>query len=255
MLKKKAAQLRLDTLTAVYKAGLGNVGSIMSSVEIMVALYYEILQQQDYLILSRKGALPLQYAILADLGLFDKSELSYLGQPGALLKTDFDMKVPGIFANLVADGQGLSVALGIALSLKQERLQNRVFAVLGDHELMKGEIWEAALCAAHYNLDNLVAVIDDPLLDIDCGVKVDRVQDKFEAFGWHVIHVIDGHNFDELLTAFDKASKAIRKPVCIWCHTISGKGIEFAERKASYLHATLSEGEMSEIIPKLQQLA
>lgn len=254
MLQKKAAQIRLDTLTALYKARLGNVGSLMSPVEIMVALYYEVMQKQDYLILSKKGALPLQYAILADLGFFDKSELDYLGQPGALLKTDFNMKVPGIFANLSADGQGLSVALGIALSLKQERLPNRVFAVLGDHELMKGEAWEAALCAAHYNLDNLVIVVDDPMLDIDCGVTIDRVQDKFEAFGWQVIQVIDGHNFDELLGAFDKISKVSRRPTCIWCHTISGKGIEFAERKASYLHAALSECELSEIIPKLQQL-
>ncbi|MDA1060822.1 MAG: transketolase [bacterium] len=262
-MEKKAAQIRLDTLTALYDASKGNVGSLMSVVEILVNLYYKEMRidpakpgwdGQDYMILSKSDSVLVQYAILADLGFFDKSELSYYGKSGALLKTCPDIKVPGIFATLSGGGQGLSVATGLALSLKTARKNNRVFTLVGDYELMKGQIWEAALCAAHYKLDNLVMFIDDPILDIESGVKVDKIQDKFEAFGWSVIQVLNGHDFEEISNAIHKSSAISRKPICIWCNTIAGKGIEFAERKASYLNASLSDGEMSYVIPKLEQL-
>jgi len=229
----------------------------------LVSLYYREMKidpakpgwdDQDYLILSKGDSVLAQYAILADLGFFDKSELSFFGKKGALLKTRPDLKVPGMFASLPDDGQGLSIALGLALSLKNARKKNRVFTILGDYEFRKGQVWEAALCAAHYNLDNLIMIVDDPILDIDSGITVDRIQDKLEAFGWGVIQVLDGHDFEEIDSAFKRASKISRKPICIWCHTVAGKGIEFAERKASYLKAALSEGEMSYVIPKLEQL-
>ena len=180
MLEKKAAQIRLETLTALYDAERGNVGSLMSVVEILVSLYYREMKidpakpgwdDQDYLILSKGDSVLAQYAILADLGFFDKSELSFFGKKGALLKTRPDLKVPGMFASLPDDGQGLSIALGLALSLKNARKKNRVFTILGDYEFRKGQVWEAALCAAHYNLDNLIMIVDDPILDIDSGIE------------------------------------------------------------------------------------
>lgn len=272
-LQKKAAQIRLDVLMAIYKAGVGHTGGSMSVVEILIALYYGKLKErsvvkfdpkkpgwdgQDYVVLSKGHAVLTQYAILADLGFFDKSELDYLGQEGALLKSRPSSKIPGITASMLSHGHGLSVALGMALSLKMDRKHNKVFAVLGDGELQGGQVWEAAMAAAHYNLNNLIAFVDNNEVQAGgplCSVMdVGAIQDKFESFGWNVIQILDGHNFDDLLHALDRAFVSNRKPVCIWCHTIASKGIEFAERKAGYQNCPLSEGEMSVVIPKLKEL-
>ena len=147
MLEKKAAQIRLDVLNATYKADMVGVGSRMSIIEIMVALYYgEMMKfnedkpgcsEQDYFILSKARCAPVQYAILADLGFFDKSELDFVGKTGAMLPECLSSKVPGVSATVIGEGMGLSVALGIAMSLKMERKANRVYALLGDSELKK----------------------------------------------------------------------------------------------------------------------
>lgn len=272
-LEKKAVQVRLDALTAISKAGVGCSGSTMSLVEILVALYYGELygkrvlecdsekpgcEKQDYLVLSKGQAAPAQYAILADLGFFDKSELDYIGREGAMLKLRPDVKTPGISASMLSHGHGLSVALGMALSLKMDKKKNRVFAVLGDGELQEGQVWEAAMAAAHYKLNNLIAFVDNNKVQssglVNAVMDVGHIQDKFEAFGWSVIQVMDGHDFDKLLDAVARAFTSNRRPVCIWCHTVSGKGIDFAERKPGYLNVPLSEGEMADIVPKLQAL-
>lgn len=264
MLEKKAVQFRLKSLLSMYKAGLGNIGNAMSDVEILTALYYgdlnrrPVMNVDDYLILSKVCAAPVQYAVLADKGFFDESELDHLGQNGSMFKEWPNGKVPGVSATLTSEGQGLSVALGIALSLKMERRANRVFVLMGDTELQKGQVWEACNIASYYNLDNLVVFVDNPALEIDpaipSNIRVVQIQNKFASFGWDVVQVLDGHNFDQLLDGLSRAFKTNRKPVCVWCHTIAGKGIEFAERKASYLKARLSENEVADIIPKLQKL-
>jgi transketolase len=263
-LEKKAVQIRLDALMAIHKAGVGYTGSCMSVVEMLVALYYGKLGRdpvmkydpckpgwdgQDYVVLSKGQAVPVQYAILADLGFFDKSELDYIGKGNSLLKNRPDFKIPGITASVSVPGHGLSIASGIALSLKMDRRDNKVYAILGDGELQSGQVWEAAISASDYNLNNLVVFIDNNEVQ-----KGGSIQDKFEAFGWNVVQVMDGHNFDGLFTALERAFTSNRKPVCIWCHTVSGKGIDFAERKPGYLKTALSDGEMSVIIPKLKQL-
>ena len=272
-LEKKAVQVRLDTLRAIHKAGSGHVGANLSLIDILVAMYhgdfglrkvmnYDATKPgwdaQDYLVLSKKMAAPALYSVLAGLEFFDRSELDYVGQVGSFLKNHPFSKVPGVPVSVKSEGHGLSIAMGLALSLKMERAANKVYAVLDDKELMKGQVWEAASMAAHYKLDNLVAVIDNANLEVDPSgtgeVKVEDIQHKFEAFGWKVIQVTNGHNFDQLLDAFARTFNSVRKPVCIWCHTVAGKGVTFAERKHGYLKANLSNGEMADIIPKLESL-
>ena len=272
-LSKKAAQIRLDALKAMFKAGEGCTGSCMSVAEILVALYYGGLfarpvmkfnpknpdwNEQDYLVLSKGQAEPMLYAILADLGFFDKSELDFYGQEGAMLKKRPSYKIPGVNASMFSHGHGLSVAMGMALAVKSDRGANKVFTVLGDGELQEGQVWEAAMAAAHYKLNNLIAVVDNNGVQgntlLSSVMNVGSLQDKFEAFGWQVVKVTDGHDFDQLLGAFDRAFTAVRRPVCIWCQTVPGKGIDFAEGKANYQSVPLSEGEMNEVIRKLGEL-
>lgn len=269
-LEKKAAQIRLDTLKAISNANSGCSGSCMSIVEILVSLYYgEIYgkaifncdsknpgwEGQDYFVLSKSKAAPTLYSILADKEFFDKSELNFLGKPNSLLTDKPNCKIPGISASVFSHGHGLSIGLGMALSLKMDRKKNRVFVLLGDGELQDGQIWEAAMAAAHYNLSNLIIFVDNNKVQrsglISSTMDVGNIQNKFESFGWNVIKVMDGHNFDELLDAFLKASTVTRRPVCIWCNTICGKGIDFAERKHSYLDVPLSESELNEVFSKL----
>lgn len=269
-LQKKAAQVRVGALTAISRAGSGHSGSAMSCVEILVTLYYGEISgkniakfdpqkpgwdEQDYIILSKGQAVPAQYAILSDLGFFDKGEMDYLRRVNSLLQGYPNMKVPGISVPITSHGCGLSIACGLAMALKMDRLPNKVFPILGDGELQEGQVWEAAMCAAHYKLDNLIAFIDNDDLQMDGPVRsvmdVMPIQDKFEAFGWKVIHVWHGHDFDEILDAIAKAFTVNRHPVCIWCHTVKGKGIEFAEGKSYYHDVPLSEAELAEVKKKL----
>lgn len=269
-LEQKAAQIRLSTLETLHKGGQGYVGSCMSVVEILVSLYYGELfgkkqvmkydpkipgaKDQDFLILSKGHAVAVQYAILADLGFFDKSELNFLGKPGAMLKNRPSSKVPGISASMLSYGHGLSVALGLALALRMEKKNQKVFAILGDGELASGQVWEAAMMASKYKLNNLVAFVDNNKVQSGHLLQVENLQSKFDSFGWQVIQVTDGHDCDQILNALQKAETFNRKPICIWCHTIVGKGVDFAERKANYQGATLSDNEMSAIIPKLKRI-
>lgn len=272
-LESKAAQIRLNTLNATIRSGRGCTGDLMSLIEILVTLYYGRIgnrnvamvntlkpgwEDQDYVVLSKRSATLALYAVLADLGFFDKSELDFYGQPGSLL-TDFpSAKIPGVAASIFGNGYGLSVALGIALSLKMERASNKVFIILGDDELNYGQVWEAAAIAAHHKLDNLICFVDNAKVEVEATVlstpKVTNIQDKFESFGWKVIPVADGHDFIQLLDASAKAFATARVPTCILCHTVAGKGVPFAEYKEGYLKAVLSENELLEVVSKLKAL-
>lgn len=266
---KKAALIRLNTLNSLYKSEIGYVGSCMSVVDILVALYYGELfgrsamhinpqkprdELTDNLVLSKGQSAPVLYSILADLGFFDKSELDYIGKPGAMLTSRPNVKIPGVSASMLSYGHGLSVGVGLALAAKMDRKPQRTFVVMGDGELQCGQVWEAAMSAFEHKLDNLVLFIDNNKVQGNERVNVDFLQDKFESFGWNVTQVTDGHNFDQILNALARGFNTVRRPVCIWCHTVVGKGLEFAERKPSYQQASLSEGEMSECIPKLKAI-
>lgn len=272
-LERKAAEVRLRSIQAIGNAGVGATGSCMSVVEILTTLYYGQLngrpvmnffpenpgnELQDFFLLSKGKAAPVLYSILADLGFFGVEELDYLGKEGALLSMKQGAKVPGVTFSNFAQGHGLSVAVGLALSLSMDRKNNRVFTLLGDGELQSGQVWEAAMAASHYKLNNLICFVDNNKVQgsflPNGGMDVGSIQDKFEAFGWTVVQVRDGHDFDKIFDALDRAFTTVRKPVCVWCHTVASKGIDFAEGKFWYQNVPLSEGEMSEILPKLEQL-
>ena len=271
-LQKKAIQLRIDALSMIHKAKSGHTGGSLSVMDILVALYYGEIngepimrydpqkpgwEDQDYMILSKGHASPAIYSILADVGFFDKSELNYFRQVNAMLQGHPVIKIPGITMTTGSLGQGFSSAHGLALSLKLDHKPNKVFAILGDGELQEGIVWETAMAAAHYNSDNLIAFVDNNQLQIDGNtrtiMKVEPIVDKFEAFGWRVIPVKNGHDFEELFFAIEKALTSSRKPTCIVCNTVKGKGVSFAEGKVGYHGMPLSDEEMAEAIPALEK--
>ena len=271
-LKKHAVQLRIDTLNAIYKAKSGHPGGSLSVMDILVTLYYGKIngtnlmkydpnvpgsEEQDYFVLSKGYAAPALYTILADKGFFDKSELDHLRQPNSLLQGYPSVKIPGIAASTGSPGLGLSQAVGMAIALKKDRKSNRIFCVIGETELQEGISWEAIMAAAHYKCDNLILMIDNNQVTIDGHTRsvmnVDPITEKFDGFGWRVIRVTDGHNFEDLLISVDKAFDTSRKPVCIICNTVKGKGVPFAERKPSYHSVPFSDAEINEAIPLLEK--
>ena len=265
-LEAKSRKIRLESLRACTKSGYGYTGEMMSAIEMLVALYYGDLfgepvmrfdplkpgaDEQDYVVVSKSTLAPVVYAILADLGFFDGEQLNYFAQSGSLLSGRPKMKLPGISVSNLTMGHGLSAALGLALSLKMERKANRVFTFLSDQELQCGQVWEAALAASHNKLNNLIAFVDNNGFQPDGPIKsildLDYLQAKFEAFGWRVIRVLNGNDCEEILNAINRAFTSNRQPVCIWCKTIIGKGVDFAEGKIGYLEVPLSEPEMAEV--------
>lgn len=271
-LRKKSLEIRIQLLKATNKARFGHTGSSLSAVDILVTLYYgkfhdrSVMQfdsqkpgwdGQDYFILSKGHACPALYAILADLGFFPQEELNHLFQMNSLLQGHPVKKIPGVVLNAGSLAHGLSGALGLAMALKADRHYNRVFCLLGDGELQEGQVWEAAMAAAHYRLDNLVLIVDDNGLQIEGPTRsvmnVDPIVDKFEAFGWKAVPVRDGHNYEELFSALEKAIEVQRRPAIIVAKTVKGKGVSFAENKSFYHGMPLSDEEMAVAIPALEQ--
>lgn len=269
-LQKKATELRLKTIQAIHKAKVGHTGGSLSVMDILVTLYYADLhgqpimkydpkkpgwEDQDYFVLSKGHAAPALYSILADLGFFENDELNYLSKLNAMLESTPNQKIPGITATTGSHGHGFAKAHGMAMALKLDRKPNKVFAVLSDAELQNGLVWETAMAAAQYKSDNLYTFIDNNEFQADGTTRsimnVDPIAEKFEAFGWRVIKVLNGHNYDDLLNAIDKAQSGARKPACIICKTIKGRGVTFAERKAGYHNVALSEQEMKEATKEL----
>jgi len=245
-LKDQARQLRRDILTMLSEAGSGHTGSSLSCVEIIHSIYsyklrYDVKNPnwdgRDRFILSKGHGCPTQYAVLAHCGFFSRDRLSTLRKLGTLLQGHPQLGLPGLEASTGSLGQGLSIANGMALSAKLDKKDTRVYCVLGDGETNEGQVWEAAMTAAHNNLDNLCAIIDYNKLQIDgflCDVKDMLVlQEKWEAFGWNVIE-IDGHDFTQILESLDSAEKVKDKPTMIIAHTIKGKGVSFIENKAGW---------------------
>ncbi len=271
-LRKKSLELRIELLKATNKAQFGHTGSSLSAVDILVTLYYgkfhdrPVMQfdpqkpgwdGQDYFVLSKGHACPALYAILADLGFFPKEEMQHLFQMNSLLQGHPVKKIPGIVLNAGSLGHGLSGALGLAMALKADRNSNRVFCLVGDGELQEGQVWEAAMAAAHYKLDNLVLIVDDNGLQIEgptrAVMSVDPIVDKFESFGWKTVPVWGGHNFEELLSGLERAIEVQRRPAVVVAHTIKGKGVSFAENKSFYHGVPFSDEEMAVAVPALEE--
>ena len=265
-LEKKATELRKDIVTMICKSKSGHPGGSLSVIDIMTALYYDVMnidvanpqkEDRDRFILSKGHAAPALYAVLADKGYFDKELLGTLRQFGSPLQGHPDMKkIKGVEISTGSLGQGLSVANGMALASRLQNIPYRVYVAMGDGELQEGQVWEAAMTSAQYKLDNLPAFVDYNNLQIDGNVSdimdVASVEDKFKAFGWHVIS-IDGHNFEEILKAIDEAKQTKGKPTMIVANTVKGKGVDFMENVCGFHGVAPTEEETKRAIEQLEK--
>ena len=264
-LKKTAQQIRMDALKAIHAAGAGHPGGSLSVSDILTVLYFKVMnvdpsnpnmEGRDRLVLSKGHAAPALYATLAHRGFFDCSELLTLRKINSRMQGHPDMhKCPGVEISTGSLGQGFSAAVGMAIADKLDGRDRKTFVVTGDGELQEGIIWEAALAAAKYNLGNFTAVVDWNNLQIDGVVdnvkKVAPIDKKFEAFGFETF-VVDGHDIDALIDAFDKASKITDKPTCIVAKTIKGKGVSFMENQAGWHGKSPSDEQLKQALEELQ---
>ncbi|SHE75203.1 transketolase subunit A [Thermoanaerobacter uzonensis DSM 18761] len=264
-LKQKAKEVRIDIINMLAEAGSGHPGGSLSCTDILTLLYFDKMnvkpdnpkwEDRDRLVLSKGHAAPALYAVLAEKGFFPKEELKTLRKLGSILQGHPDMKsTPGLDMTTGSLGQGLSAANGMALAGKLDKKDYRVYVILGDGELQEGQIWEAAMTAAHYKLDNLTAILDFNGLQIDGPNRevknIEPVNEKFKAFGWHVIE-IDGHDFDQIDRAIEEAKATKGRPTLIIAHTIKGKGVSFMENQVGWHGSAPNEEQRQKAIQELE---
>ncbi|MCL2336698.1 MAG: transketolase [Firmicutes bacterium] len=246
-LKDKAREIRRHIITMVGAAGSGHPGGSLSAADIVTALYFAEMRidperpdwpERDRFVLSKGHAAPVLYAALAERGYFPTADLNSLRQLGSHLQGHPDMrKVPGVEMSTGSLGQGLSAANGMALAGKLDGRDYRVFVMLGDGEIQEGQVWEAAMAAAHYKLHRVIAFLDYNGLQIDGPIaeimSPGSVADKWRAFGWEV-QEIDGHDMAAILTAISRAGAVRDKPSMIVAHTVKGKGCSFMENQVGW---------------------
>ena len=246
-LKRTANNLRISIIEEVYNAKCGHPGGSLSIADIMTYLYFvemnidpknPKMDNRDRFVLSKGHTAPALYAALAERGFFPKEDLVTLRKTASYLQGHPDMKgVPGVDMSTGSLGQGISAACGMALSAKVSGDSYRVYTVLGDGESEEGQVWEAAMFAAHYKLDNLVAIVDFNGLQIDGPItevmNPTPHDEKFSAFGWNVI-TIDAHNFDEIESAFKQARETKGKPTAIIAKSTKGKGVSYMENACEW---------------------
>lgn len=262
-LQAKAKQIRKDVVEMVYHAKAGHIGSSLSDTDIMTTLYYGVLnvdpknpslEDRDRFILSKGHAVESYYVILADKGFFPKEELKTFSQFGSRLIGHPNNKVPGVEMNTGALGHGLSIAVGMALAAKKDRKSYRVFTLMGDGEQAEGSVWEAAMAAAHYQLDNLVAIIDRNKLQItgktEAVMGLEPLEEKWKSFGWEVIPA-DGHDVEKLQQVLSATPAVNNKPTLIMAYTIKGKGISFMENIPHWHHGVPTAEEYQQAIAEL----
>lgn len=257
-LKSIAKTIRKDIVSMLTESCSGHPGGSLSAADILTTLYFGEMninpenpkdENRDRFVLSKGHAAPVLYSVLARKGYFPVEELNTLRKINTRLQGHPSMKcLPGVDMSTGSLGQGISSAVGMALAGKVDKKDYRVYTLLGDGELEEGQVWEAAMSAAHYKLDNLTAFVDFNGLQIDGDItKVmnpSPIDKKFEAFGWNVL-VIDGHNIDEILDAIEKAKNFKGKPTVVVCNTVKGKGVSFMENQASW-HGTAPSKEQCE---------
>lgn len=265
MLKEKALNIRLGALEGIYSASSGHPGGSLAIADILSYLYFSEMNvdpknpadpDRDRLVLSKGHTAPALYAALAEKGYFDKSLLSTLRKFGSILQGHPDMKhIPGIDMSTGSLGQGFSAANGIALAGKIDKKDYRVYAILGDGESEEGQIWEAAMFGAHYKLDNLCAIVDNNGLQIDGKVtevmNPTPLDEKFLAFGWNV-YTIDGHNFEEIADALEKAKTVKGKPTAIIANCVKGKGVSFMENQVGWHGSAPNKEQYEQAIAELK---
>lgn len=246
-LEATACKVRMGVIEGVYNAKSGHPGGSLSISDLLTYLYFAKLNvdpknpkmpERDRVVLSKGHCAPALYSVLAQRGYFSEDELKKLRHIGAMLQGHPDMKgTPGVDMSTGSLGQGISAACGMALGGKLSSAPYKVYAILGDGEIEEGQVWEAAMFAAHNKLDNLVAIIDNNGLQID-GKITDvcspmPITDKFEAFGWYVI-TMNAHDFDDIERAFDEAEKINGKPVAIVQTSTKGKGVSYMENQVGW---------------------
>ncbi|MDI6740232.1 MAG: transketolase [Candidatus Edwardsbacteria bacterium] len=246
-LRDIARQIRRDIIEMTHAAGSGHPGGSLSSAEIMSVLYFQVMkhdpkrpswEERDRFYLSKGHACPVLYAALGEAGYFDKTEFKWFRKLGAMLQGHpHRLKTPGVEASSGSLGQGLSLSVGTALGLRLDKRRSRVYCLLGDGELQEGQVWEAAMAAGHFRLDNLCAVVDYNNLQIDGEVEkvmgLAPLAVKWRAFRWNALQV-DGHSVDALISGFNRATNTKGKPTVLLAKTVKGKGVSFMENRAEW---------------------
>jgi len=265
-LNQIAKDIRVDVVKSISEAGSGHTGGSLGLADVFTALYFNVLkhkpdnpewEQRDRLILSIGHVAPVLYSALAHAGYFHKNELLTLRKLGSRLQghPGRDKGLPGIELSSGSLGQGLSVAVGMALAAKSDKKSWKVYSIHGDGELQEGSIWEAAMSAAHYKLDNITAVVDRNFVQIDGQTKdvmeIEPLEDKWNAFGWHVIKC-NGNNIGELLDAFSKARSSKIKPTVIIANTKMGAGVKSIENDYKWHGRAATKEELFHFINEIK---
>ncbi len=265
-LEDKSRHIRRLIVDEIGKLGVGHIGGCLSAVEGLVVLYYKAMnidpknphmEGRDRFIMSKGHAGPALYAVLADKGYFDISELDTLNRPETNLPSHCDMlKTTGVDMTAGSLGQGISCAVGMAKASKIKKDNAYIYCMVGDGETQEGQVWEAAMFASHSKLNNLIAFTDNNKMQIDGNTKeivsVEPLADKWAAFGWNVLSV-DGHNVEEIYNAIIEAKKSTDKPSMIILDTIKGKGVSFIEAMGAANHSTpISEEQRIKALEELK---
>lgn len=262
-----ANQVRKDALTGIYNAKAGHPGGSLSIADLVTLLYFEVMnvdpknpkmEDRDRFVLSKGHTVPALYSVLARRGFFSVDDIKTLRKTDSYLQGHPDMnKVPGIDMSTGSLGQGFSAAGGMALAAKLDKKDYRVYTVLGDGELEEGQVWEQAMFAAHYNLNNLTAFVDFNGLQIDGDVtKVMNptpIDKKFEAFGWNVV-LADAHDFNSLMSAIDNAKACMDKPTAVIMKSVKGKNVSFMENEAGWHGSAPNEEQYNKAIEELDAI-
>ena len=265
-LEELANLARKRIVKMICKAGSGHPGGSLSAIDIITALYFEVMQhdpkrpyweQRDRFVLSKGHAAPALYATLAQAGYFPPEELDSLRQIGTRLQGHPDMKrLPGIEMSTGSLGQGMATAVGMAMGLKLDKRTNRVFCMIGDGEAEEGSIWEAGMAAAHFKCDNLTVFLDRNELQIDGPTEkimsLEPLPDKWLAFRWNVIE-INGHDFKEIIKAVEAAKKKKGKPTMIIAHTVKGQGVSFMQGSLKFHGKAPTADELCKAIEDLEK--
>lgn len=265
-----ACKVRMGVIEGTFNAKSGHPGGSLSISDLLTYLYFAKMHvdpsqpemtDRDRLVLSKGHCAPALYSVLAQRGFFAYDELKSLRHIGAMLQGHPCIHTPGIDMSSGSLGQGISAACGMALAGKLDNAAYKVYAVLGDGEIEEGQVWEAAMFAAHYKLDNLIAIVDNNGLQIDGPINEvcspEPITDKFAAFGWHVI-TMDAHDFDSIEAAFDEAETIVGKPVAIIQKSVKGKGVSYMENQVGWHGKAPNKDEyeqaMAELNAKLSEL-
>jgi transketolase len=262
-LKEIARRMRIDIIKMINLAGSGHPGGSLSAIDMIVALYFSKMNHspdnkpgdlRDRFVLSKGHAAPALYAVLAECGYFDKSELQKLRKLDSILSGHAYAATPGVEVTTGSLGQGLSQANGLALANRLNNQDSYVYCILGCGEIQEGQVWEAAMSAAHYKLGSVITFLDFNRLQIDGFLEdimsVKPVGDKWRAFGWH-LQEINGHDFRQILDAIDNAKKESRRPSLILAKTVKGKGVSFMENQVKWHGVAPNDEETQKAIAEL----